>query len=282
MGGAIYYIVMIVSFAIMLWANNKSRSKGVAWGRPVAAVFGLLAVLFAGLAIYQRATGPQREAERIRAREEVYRDIGFSRLGEYLAANFEGRTLLIIRRESGTQPAADPAIKALKSGLGDRLTLTIESITINDEMGMAEPGAGMMFTNEAWEEILARTVPGYRPLKDGKYEDAAVAGDPRDVVVLSLLGLPFDSPAAFGLWERAEEDRPYLVLANVSLYGIRQRVEDGYVAAILASNPDADHSPDLKIPESRQAAFDQRYVLIYDVNVAEIAAKHPEIFGSEP
>jgi hypothetical protein len=279
-GGIVYYAVMIVAFAIMLWANHKSRSKGLAWGRPVAVVAGLVAVTFAGLAIYNRATGPGRYVDRLQQRETAYTRIAYTRLGSYIGTNFAGKTLVIIRRDSGASAQDDLQIQALTTGLEGRLTPVIESITIGGDMEM--PGAGEMFTNAEWERIMAARVPGYRLMQDGDYQLAETPGNPADVVVLSLVGLPYDAPAAFSLWGREEEDRPRLVLANANLYGMRQRIQSRVVAAVLAYKPDADHSPELPVPASPEAAFAQRFLLIDDLNVDEIAAAYPDVFGPTP
>lgn len=293
----VLYIAMLIAFAAMLWANQQYKTKGVPWGRPVAGLFGIAAVVLAGSALYGALTKNQRQTDKIIERENEYTRISYERLGDYLGNFYPDKKLVILKQSFGeTNEREMLVMNALKAGLKDRMEITV--VPLGDEMDPNNPemdmmGPEYMLTPEKFEEILHENVPGYRLHKvmtkderekargkDLDGEDPKVEGDPRSVMVLSLVGLPMEYEN-LPLWYKKEEDRPFIALVNANLYGMKDKIHDAFVNVVMTNNPDAVYDPEATIPDSESAAFDERYLLITDLTAEDVATKYPMIFGEE-
>ena len=285
MSPIVNYVIMIIAFIAMLWANQQFKSKGVPWGRPAAGLFGIIAVFFALFALWNSVTGTERITNTIIARENKYTQISYKKLGDHLGAYYQDKTLLIIKQNFGESAEREALVMdALKEGLQNRMEIKV--VMLGEEMDPNNPDAAMMgpeymLTPEEFEKVLYENVPGYQMKADPEKDDLLdpmTPGNPRNTVVLSMMGLPMDMDN-MPLWNKKEEERPVIALVNANLFGMKQRISDGYVSLVMTHNPTAVYDPDAEIPDSENEAFDSRFILITDLNVNDKATTYPSLFG---
>lgn len=289
MSNVVLYGIMIVAFIAMLWANHQFTSKGVDWGRPLAGLCGIIAVGMALFALYTQYFGnPTKD---IIERERAYTRVGYQRLGEHLGSLHEGKKLIVIVQEydMGASQVEGPTqneiiMQALNAGINNRMDVKVvnlaEGVDMNDPEAMDMMPMDGMLTGADFEKILAENVPGYTLIVDEKEQDPITEGNPRDYVVLSIVGLPMDvEPLSF--WSKDAEERPILSLSNATLNEMLERFTSGHIDSVLSYNPNATFDPEAKFPKNESEAFDQRFILITQYNFEEIATAHPDIFGLE-
>lgn len=261
----VIYIVMIVAAIAMLWANYQYKSKGVPWGRPLAGLFGIVAVAMAISALVYSSTHETSETNRIIERENHYTQISMEFLGDYLGDNFPDQSLVIISQASftGDETRQKMISDSLTKGLAGRMKVAVESVGTDpssQDPEMAMVGPEFMIKASQFNEIME------------KHKDAKV--------FLSLVGLPMDF-TEMKFWTMKDEERPHLALANANIFMLRKAIERNMVSVVLHHNPEAVYDPNMEFPKDPEAAFNQRFLLINEFNVAELATKYPDLFMAE-
>lgn len=264
------YILMI-AFAIgMYWANTQYKTKGAPWGRPLAGLFGLLAILMALSKILHDSLGCERKSLQtdILEKELKYTEATYLYLGEYLAENHANSKVLLVANPKIARAGeyAKRRMEVIKDALEDGFDGRL-SIVSTEHLEMPSMGKGgmptmyeSMFTAEAFDEIIDR--------------------NSQADLILSLVGLPIDWKD-MEFWFK-EEDRPKMVITNGQVYELKPPILDGYIHAVVYHNPSSGYDFKTPVPDDHKEAFDKRYLMIDAKNIESIAAKHSQMFMPDP
>ncbi len=241
------YGLMTACAFVMIWANKKSKKPGVTWGRPVAALFGLIAV---GIAIIQTVISmtPTWPAKDIIEREMGYTRAQTQVLGETIARNHAGAKILLI---------TDPETKNTR----DRIKMMRESI----EKGLG--GSGKIVATEAPKDYFLTA----------KEFDQMMDAHPECNLVITLMGLPYDFQE-MAFWTKPDGERQMLVVINGSLYDLRNAFMDKFIQVAVVHRPDIKYDMEKTIPDDYKAAFEKRFILITPETVNQVADKFPNMF----
>ena len=262
------YALMIIFAIGMYWANRQYKTKGVAWGRPVAGLFGVLALVMALSRILYDLTGCEKDKRQsaILGKELRYTDAQFQYLGDYMKRKFANHTVLLIAspKIAGSNEYADDRLDTIKSALKEafdgRLTIsrTVHLESPEGQDGMP-PMFETMFTAEAFNDI--------------------VTDNSEATLILSLVGLPMNWKE-MTFWQLEDEKRPKLVLTNGQVYELYDPIIQGYVNAVVHYNPSSEYNFQDDVPSDVTEAFKKRYLLIDSDNIAKIASENEGMFAS--
>ena len=258
----------MVLFAIgMYLANRQYKTKGVAWGRPVAGLCGVMALLIALSRILYDLTGCEKDKRQnaILSKELQYTAAQFQHLGEYMQRKFANHSVLVIAspKMAGANEYADDRLDTIRDSLKDafdgRLTIadTVHLKTPEMEHGMP-PMFETMFTAEAFDEI--------------------VADNPDADLILSLVGLPMDWKD-MKFWHKEDEKRADLIVTNGQVFELYDLILQDYVDAVVHYNPASQYNFQDDVPSDSTEAFEKRYLLIDAGNIAKIAAENKGMFA---
>ena len=241
------YGLMTACAFVMMWANKKSKKPGVTWGRPVAALFGFIAV---SLAIIQTVISmtPTWPAKDILEREMGYTRAQTQVLGETIARNHAGAKILLI---------TDPETKNTL----DRIKMMRESI----EKGLG--GSGKIVATEAPKLYFIAA----------KEFDEMMDAHPECNLVISLMGLPYDFQE-MAFWTKSDDERQKLVVINSNLSDLRKAFMDNFIQVAVAHRPNIKYDTEGKIPDDYKAAFEKRFILITPKTVNQVADQFPNMF----
>lgn len=241
------YGLMTACAFVMMWANNKSKKTKVTWGRPVAALFGVIAV---SLAIIQTVISmtPTWPAKDILEREMGYTRAQTQVLGETIARNHAGAKILLI---------TDPETQ----GTRDRIKMMRESI----EKGLG--GSGKIVATEAPKLYFITA----------KEFDVMLDAHPECNLVITLMGLPYDFQE-MEFWTKSDEERQKLVVINGNLRDLRKAFMANYIHVAVTHRPDIKYDVEGKIPDDYKAAFEKRFILITPKTVNQVADQFPNMF----
>jgi len=263
------YALMIIFAIGMYWANRKYKTTGAAWGRPVAGLCGVMALIIALSRILYDLTGCEKDKRQnvILDKELSYTDAQFNYLGDYMKRKFANHTVLLIGspKITGSSEYADKRLDTIKNALKDafegRLTISGTAHLKSPEMqdGMP-PMFETMFTAEAFDEIVTDN------------SDATL--------ILSLVGLPMNWKE-MEFWQMEEEKRPKLVITNGQVFELYDPIIQGYVNAVVHYNPSSQYNFQDPVPSDITEAFEKRYLLIDSDNIAKIAAENQGMFASQ-
>lgn len=259
---------LMVFFAIgMYWANRQYKTKGVAWGRPVAGLCGVMALIIALSRILYDLTGCEKDKRQnaILGKELQYTAAQFQHLGEYMQRKFANHSVLVIAspRMTGANEYADERLDTIRDSLKDafdgRLTIsgTVHLKAPEMENGMP-PMFETMFTAEAFDEI--------------------VADNPDVDLILSLVGLPMNWKE-MEFWQMSDEKRSKLIVTNGQVFELYDPIIQGYVNAVVHYNPASQYNFQDDVPSDSTEAFEKRYLLIDSDNIAKIAAENKGMFA---
>jgi hypothetical protein len=266
---------MVLTVFVMIWANMQYRTKGVSWGRPLAGLCGLIALVLAVVAIvWTMGLGSSLEGNKARQKEEKYQHVAYKFLGREIAKQHPGAKILQISYPSGTGEAAMSMHKAQMDGLNEGLAGKA-TILREKELPAMMPGPYQSGARGGMPEGPGMMGEGMM-LTAEKFDDIVEANAECNLV-LSFVGLPQDV-GAMKLWEKAKEGQaPALVLVNANTYELKKVIELKYISAILQSKPEA-YDSQAPVPEDENAAFERRFMIITPENVAAWAAKYPQLF----
>jgi hypothetical protein len=258
------YILMVLCAAAMIYANGQAKSKGVAWGKPVAGLFGVMAVGMAllkiVLVVFFASAAEKKQAEQVETINNTQEHYEYSKmryLGDYLGKNHPGETILLVISPymAGRNKSS---VKALKKGLKGRLTIGAEVYPENPDKTEKRGGKHhQFFTAEVFGTMLTKN-------------DTCT-------LILSLIQLPTDFEE-MEFWGLEEHQRPKMVLVQPNIYNLKKAIMGGYVNAVLHFNPNATYELNEEAPKDYKEAFAKRYLIIDKTNIGAISAEHPNLF----
>lgn len=263
----IAYILMFICAIIMIWANTQYKKKGAVWGRPVAGVFGALAICFAfGKIIYDLSgcAGKSRQ-KTILNREMKYTAAQYRVLGDYFGKKYDGESAVLLTNAvtEWTKKRHNVIVNALKQGLDGHVDLTIKTQKAPPAGPDGAPpmdfiGDEFYLTAKSMEEMMG-DVESYK-------------------LVITSLGLPFDYQK-MKIWKiKDESKRQKLVLLNADIRDLKLAFERGFIAAAVITNPKYRYDDQKEVPENYKEVFDERYLLITPENFKEMGEKY-SLFG---
>ncbi len=268
------YILMILGFMGMLWANRQFKARGVPWGRPLAALCGIFSLLMAFISIvwHSFGGGDAGNTEEIITREMRYQKVAYKFLGREIAKRHPNAKILLIRHaEDTTSKMTAAKLDSLREGLGGQGSIASEEFVHSEtdeypEMMGPEGGPPGMIERE---------------LLTAEVMDRVIKENPHCNLVLSLVGLPTDK-WKMEFWRMKPEKRPPLVLANAYIYEkkVKQAIQAGFITIVLHTKP-VGFNYEEEPPKEDQAAFDKRFILITPENVDEMSQKYDRLFAPD-
>lgn len=271
----ILFILMVVAGIVMLFGMAKQKA-GMDWGRPLAIVCAIVALVCAIGQIVVKTTGVGKGAGGIAKTELVYVQVSMEKMGKYLAEKCPGAKVLVIQ-DPETKTSSErrkAALEGLKKGFGSKVTVAAtDSPTIPKnakgmmgEMGMGaggpEGGGEMLPPMEYWLTPAAF--------------DGLVAKHKDCDLVVSTIGLP----SKFGqmkLWRKVQSKKLKIALGGGSIYELGKLFAMKYITAAVAYNPKAVYD-DSKPPSDLDEAFKKRYLLVTPENARQLAQQYTGLF----
>ena len=277
--------VMVVAAVVMIWGLTKQKA-GAEWGKPVATLAAIVALVCALAQIFS-GQGPSQKS--VMSAQLKYLSTSTEVLGQHLAEKYAGKKVLIIVPPTSkfAQENNSALIDGLKKGMGDKLTIVAE---VAPEVPKNMPGMmppPMMPPPVAGKDGKPGEVPPQPTAEDmllmGPIEfwltperfDAMLRPYMAKVdIVITTIGLPMEV-AKLQFWNASP--RPTMVIATGSIFELKKAIEGKAVVAAVTYNPKAVY--DNKMPPAKlQEAFDKRFVLVTSENVGEVSKKFPELF----
>lgn len=174
---------------IIMWVGNMNYKKGVAWGQPVAVVFGIIAI---GCGIWAIILNTKGDAG-VTQKEVRYQEVRAEKLGAYLKQNFPDKKFLILTNANTTGPDG----KEIRNPQYDALVKSMSGLTVETlaRPVPTDPDA-MMMEEMGWD------IRALNNLFDGKdRKGQAISGFqvPGDFdILITLIGLPENAFGAGG------------------------------------------------------------------------------------
>lgn len=279
-------ILMLAAAAVMIFGLMKSK-QGVPWGKPVTIAGAAVVLLLALISVMDSGPG----VEKLKNITERYHEVKGTKLGRYLAENFEGQSAAFLMPYQAQGEDLDPNRIAFLDSLREELTPAIE---VTGQM-TPEPPASVQRQQEEMrrqiEEMSEEQGEEALPPEEmmlgmsmydwftGRQLDALIADYDEDCdLLVAIADLPSPrAPTPPRFWGRS--NAPKVVLTSGSVYEYYRHIKNGVVVAAVAHNPNADYQekPAKKVDE----AFNQRYVLVTPDNVDEVAEKYPKMFDTD-
>ena len=269
------WLLIVGAVVTLVAAYRLSQASKISWGPPeylakivagMSVVFAVGALSTAVIYAWQSTVSVCRCGGGSMTKEFQFATAAYETLGDHIGVTFPGKTVVVISNGDAS-PRMVQRHADLVSGIAGRASI----VTVSTDSPEADEMLVSTYDLSAaeFEGLLVEHVPGYAD---------PTGGDPRDVAVVSLIGLPVDS-RAIPLWSRAPEARPHLILANAYLVGLAPRIQAGQIDAVLSHRPDAVYDPDLTVPATRAARFDLRYLLITPETIDDSIVQYPGIYG---
>lgn len=264
--------VMIIGGIIAIVGMNKHK-QGAGWGQPLAVVGAILAIIAALWGIKRTIAGDDRKE--LRARELAYQRLETRVLGKYIAANFSGKKVVIVkdsmRYAAATSTGAevsDEPLAGLKEGLGSAVTIVKEILPNNPSAPKQAPAGApagmppMMMPQEMWytTALLAKDLPA-----ESSYD-----------IIIFMSGMPSDTLAG-GSKIKNLLGKKKIAMVGGALRLYPQMFQKGYAVAAAIYNPKADYD-DAPMPSNEQKAFDRRFLLITQENYQQIVNENQNTF----
>lgn len=273
----IQIVIMIVAGIGMVVGLAKQKS-GAEWGKPVAVVCIIVALIAALWSSAKTLTGGSNTG--VVDREIAFQKIGGKKLGLYLAEKHKGAKVLILAEPKlGTQAAkTNPLLEGLKDGLGTAVTVAAEvspevpadkAKAFAKEMPMDGGVAGgpramggeMLPPLEYW--YTAKVFDALLGKYDGQFD-----------LLVTVIGLPQDARASAILKGKA---CPKIAVLNGSIYDLKGAIKPTMIVAAITYNPKAVYD-DKPAPRDIDEAFNKRFLLVTPENLGQIGTTYPDIF----
>jgi len=264
-------VIMLIAAGGMIFGLSKQKA-GAAWGKPLAVVCAIIALLCAVGNIFSSG-GP--DVGQVREREMAYQEIGAHKLGLFLAEKYSdgAKAIIIVEPTLGagaTKPSA--VLDGLKKGFGTAITVVDEispaipesaKNAFSEEMPMGEGGEGgeMLPPLEFW--FTAKI-----------FDDLVKKNADKCDIIITTIGLPMDL-GAMKFWTMKK--RPDLALASGSVYELKKAIAGKAIVAAVTYNPKAVYD-EKNPPADLDAAFDKRYLLVTPDNISTIAGQYGDLF----
>ena len=279
----ILYIVMILAACAMIWANQQFKTKGVTWGRPLAGVCGVVALLCAIASIVFTSTGVGNasEHEEIRQKALKYDSIAFKKFAEYLVAKHADSKAVVILPAFGTaereierkNATIDVFMNTIRNGgievvmeeVYDPVAAMAEQLR---EQGIEAPtGEEMDMEMYGEAEITVKYIEGVLASVPGEYN-----------MIISLAGFPYDAGEISIFKEEDEDAKKKIALHNAPINMFKPAIKSGWIVCSLQHKPGVKWNYKEPIPEDEQEAFDQRFMLVTPENVDQIDKDYKNFF----
>ena len=178
------YAFMIVAALGMIWAYLKFKKEDQEWGKPVAAVLGVVALILAGVAIYYPNAHRKQEIEALLEHERQSHIATMKVLGQKLAERHPNAKTVLVTASDGERGAARSALtkQSIEEGAANRLSIArVDSLGRGD--GMIVPD-GEYIDGKRLDELIE------------KHSDA-------DLLIL-MVSLPYEHDK-LAFWQRDPE-----------------------------------------------------------------------------
>jgi hypothetical protein len=268
-------LIMIIAAVGMIFGLSKQKA-GAPWGKPLAVVCALIALL---CAVSHIVGGRGPSMTTVIEREMTYQKVSAQKLAMYLADKHAGAKALVVIQPTGGQDRENPLVAGLKEGFGGKIEIVqvlepeipeeakkmfaAEMPPAPEEGGAGGPGAG--------EEVVPPLEYWFTPaLFDKIAEDSKDQAD----MIITTIGLPQD-PASMRFW--AMDPRPKLAVVSGSVYKLKKAIKSGAIVGAVTYSPAAVYE-DKPPPGDIDKAFDKRFILVTPENVDDVAAKHGDLF----
>ncbi|MEA2011585.1 MAG: hypothetical protein U9O87_00650 [Verrucomicrobiota bacterium] len=261
--------LMILSAVGMIYGLKETK-KNKPIGKPITAVSIAFALLFA---LLHTCSQGGTDIKDIIAKEMQYTKASTIILGQQLAKIAPGsKALVIIKPKTNYNKDRENALlDGLKEGLetGDISIAALVALQVPKEAkrqmpeGMYEvPPIEYWFTAKIFNEVIEKN-------KDCD-------------LIISLVGLPPSQKelSQIKLWSMKEGERPKLAIINTPVYDLMPLFTEKLISVAVSYNPNAVYDEE-QPPKEVRAAFDKRYILITDDNVADVSAKFSGMFNPE-
>ncbi len=266
----IWFLIMILAAVGMIFGLIKDR-QGFEWGKPLTIVCAVVALLLAFGSIISGG-GSKVDVEKIQNREASYNRIAGEKMGLYLAGQYPGTKVLIIKNIDMGMPnkMTEAQITGLKKGFGNQIAIAgvvhppipeqVKQMMEQAPEGMPPEDFGMMAMEGMFEAKQFNQIFQ----EHGKNVD----------IIVSLIGLPMDVEN-MTLWNMSKP--PKLALFNAMyIPNMKQAISRNYVTAMLAYKPNADFR-DETVPKNIED-FDKRFLLITPQNIEQMATEYSMLF----
>ena len=280
--GWIGYVIMLVGAIVMIYGLKKYKT-GQMWGKGVAILGALVAL---GCALANLFTGGQAGTQEVQDMAAGYSRVKGAKVGQYLASNYSGKKVVIVKETTMTQGGETTMSEAMLQGLKSSLQ---GNVTLVDTVAPEMP-EDLKEEVERTQEELAAQEEGEVPMDEamglaGIPFDSWFTADIMDDLVDEYKGkadimvfacnMPMDYQAA-EFWR--DSDVPKLVVLSGPVSELTNAIKQGKVIAAVMANPDAEYEQKPP-PTDVDEAFGKRYLLLTPDNVEEIASKYQERFG---
>jgi hypothetical protein len=264
-------VIMVASAAIMVFGLVKQK-QGMAWGKPLATLAAVIALVCA-LSHIVTSGGPSQKS--VMKTQMRYVEVSTEKLGQYLAEKYPGKKALLIVSPMAkiNQANADALTSGLKRGLDGKITIVAEvspeppkmpNMPAGPQGKSMPPGAEMMMMGpiEFW-------------LTPEKF-DAMLEPHLKNVdLVITTIGLPMEV-GKLKFWQ-VKPQPPKMVIASGNISNLAEAIKAGYVAAAVTFNPKATYD-NQKPPSNLDDAFSKRYLLVTPENVEQTVKEFPNLF----
>lgn len=271
-------IVIMIAAGIGMVVGLAKQKAGAAWGKPVALVCIVVALVAALWSSVRTMAGPSNAG--VVDREIAFQKLGGKKLGLYLAEKHSGGKVLILSEPKlGSQVGkVNPLIEGLKEGMGSKLTVAAEASpevpadkakAFAKEMPMegAPGGAGapgeMMPPLEYW--YTAKIFDALLGKYEGQFD-----------LLVTTIGLPQDARSSAILKGKS---CPKIAVLNGSIYDLKGAFKPTMIVAAITYNPKAVYD-DKPVPKDIDEAFNKRFLLVTPENLQQIGSTHSDIFRS--
>ena len=232
-------------------------------------------VFAAGFVCWRSLQSPDRALHR---HAVTRREVATRVLGQYLAAQFPGRQVLVASNPFTQRPGRPDSvvafeasgIRGLKAGWGDRLQLLGIAFPELNPDAAANPGAVLMDSQSATPLSFLTTETAW-----DKMLKAHAGAD----IVVSLIGVPVNL-TTLEIW-RAPKPSLALLLPDLRMIGdtaaLRQAFARGKLAAVVLNRPGA---PPETVPMNKDASaeFEARFLLVTRENLEDLLRLFPQAF----
>ncbi len=267
-------VVMVLAALVMLWGVARQKA-GVVWARPLATAAALVAV---AAALVQLLGAGDTPLEEIALVEEAYQRIGARKLAAYLAEEYPGVRVLIVKEPELAAPSGRvcPLVEGLRAGFADKVTVVGE-IAPEVPAGAYEAflEGGVAPGEPAGESGIAMLPPPEFWFTAAVFDKLVEAHRDDCDLIVSTIGLPMEL-RRMKYWHM--RTAPRLALANGPIHELRSAIRQDRVTAALTYNPSICEWDTSRPPRDPDKAFAQRFLLVTPANVDSVAATHRDLF----
>ncbi|MCH2175956.1 MAG: hypothetical protein MK193_09535 [Lentisphaeria bacterium] len=273
---SISVVIMVALIGLMIWANGKYKTKGAMWGKPVAALSGIIVIIMAFSNILSGG-GSQIDTDKYLDKEARYQHTAYKFLGQEIAKQMPGAKILMIKEKDHLDAEGKPNVvtKAKMDGFKEGLGSDVE-IKYTKEISVPEPENP---EDGGFQDL-------YQIFTAKMFDDILTSYDGYDAIFM-MIDLPYDYKESTywdpSTWEDLEQKQPKLLLSQASyindiLPGFSGKDPIIKVAMIGSGKKYQWREP---YPSDDKVAFDSRWILLTPDNVQNVVSENPKRFGAK-